>query len=239
MCIEFEDPITKGKGYGCVDSTYNDLIEPLDNINRNTKGYFFISNIGFNNLFYFPYSNSSGKIATEYIFNLNSNYTINEKSDFYYNIKKIFTSNYLDYIGEKDFEEVFVNGKNSSEQYFYINEEIFNYSIYPIVLSNLKGQKEHCFSIIYVYNNSILLGSLNQINTSLIFKIIIEILIFLIFCFGILYLIYWVFNNLSKNIVIPIKNANYMLKGINIGGENRLKYLNFLRNKQDENLVFF
>ena len=27
-----------------------------------------------------------------------------------------------------------------------------------------------------------------------------------------------------------------MLKGINIGGENRLKYLDFLRNKQDENL---
>ena len=27
-----------------------------------------------------------------------------------------------------------------------------------------------------------------------------------------------------------------MLKGINIGGENRLKYLNFLKKKQDENI---
>ena len=34
MCIEFEDPITNGKGYGCVNSTYNDLNEPLDNINK-------------------------------------------------------------------------------------------------------------------------------------------------------------------------------------------------------------
>ena len=63
-----------------------------------------------------------------------------------------------------------------------------------------------------------------------------EVLIFLIFGFELLYIIYLTFNNLSKNIVIPIKNANYMLKGINIGGENRLNYLDFLRNKQDESL---
>ena len=65
---------------------------------------------------------------------------------------------------------------------------------------------------------------------------VLVVLIFLIFGYGLLYIIYLTFNNLSKNIVIPIKNSNYMLKGINIGGENRLKYLNFLQKKQDENL---
>ena len=45
MCTEFDDPITKGKGYLCINSTYNDFIEPLDNINSKMKGYFFISNI--------------------------------------------------------------------------------------------------------------------------------------------------------------------------------------------------
>ena len=236
MCTEFEDPVTKGKGYLCINSTYNDFIEPLDNINSKIKGYFFISNIGYNNVLYYPYSNTTCKIPTEYIFNFDSNYTLDEKSDFYYNIKKKFSSNYIDYIGDKELEEVYVNGKNSSEQYFYIDEELFNYSIYPIVLSNIKGEKEHAFSIIYIYNNRILLGSFNKINISLIFKIILEALIFLIFGFGLLYIIYSTFNNLSKNIVIPIKNANYMLKGINIGGENRLKYLDFLRNKQAESL---
>ena len=38
------------------------------------------------------------------------------------------------------------------------------------------------------------------------------------------------------NIVIPIKNVNYMLRGINIGGDKRLKYLNYLKKKQDENI---
>ena len=151
MCIEFEDPISKGKGYGCVNTRYNDLVEPLDNLNSNIKGYFFVSNIGFNNVFYFPHSTSTGKIPTEYIFNRDSNYTINEKKDFYYNIKKTFTSNYIDYIGDTEFEEVYLNGKNSSGQYFYVDEEIFNYSIYPIVLANINGKKEHTFSVIYIY----------------------------------------------------------------------------------------
>ena len=140
LCNEFEDPITKGKAYLCINSTYNDLSEPLDNINTKIKGYFFISNIGYNNVLYYPYSNMTCKIPTEYIFNFASNYTLDEKSDFYYTIKKKFSSNYIDYIGDTEFEEVFVNGKNSSEQYFYINKELFNYSIYPIVLSNMKGQ---------------------------------------------------------------------------------------------------
>ena len=214
MCIEFNDPISKGKGYGCVNATYNDLIEPLDNINTNINGYFFISNIGFNNVFYYPYSNTSGKIPTEYLYNLDTTFTMDEKSDFYYNIKKTFTSNYIDYIGDREFEEVFVNGKNSSEQYFYVNEELFNYSIYPIVLSNIEGKKEHTFSIIYVYNDRMLLESQNEFNISLIGRIIIGILLFLIFGFGLLYIIYLTFNNLSKNIhlIIFLKILLFLLK---------------------------
>ena len=75
---------------------------------------------------YYPYSNMTCKIPTDYILNFDSNYTLDEKSDFYYNIKKKFTSNYIDYIADREFEEVFVNGKNSSEKYFYIGEELFN-----------------------------------------------------------------------------------------------------------------
>ena len=173
MCIQFEDPITKGKGYGCVNTIYNELVEPIDNLNTNVKGYFFVSNIGFNNVFYYPHSTSTGKIPTEYIFNWDTNYSIDEKKEFNYNIKKTFTSNYMDHIGDTEFEEVFVNGKNSSEQYFYINEELFNYSIYPIVLANIEGKKEHLFSVIYIYNNGILLESLYQNRISFIFKMII------------------------------------------------------------------
>ena len=236
MCIEFEDPITRGKAYACVNTIYNDLVMPLDNINSNIKGYFFISNVGFNNVFYFPHSTSTGKIPTEYIFNLNTIFKLDEKTNFYYNIKNKFSSNYIDYIRNSESDEVFVNGKNSSGQYFYINGEKFHYSIYPIVLMNLEGEKEHLFSIIYVYNDRIFLENLNQINSSLTLKILLEVIIFFIFGFGLIYIIYLTFNTFSKNIVIPIKNVTYMLKGINIGGENRLKFLNFLKKKQDESL---
>ena len=236
MCIEFEDPITKGKAYACVDTLYDDLVGPLDNLNENVKGYFFISNIGFNNVFYFPHSTSTGKIPTEYIFNLNSTFKLDEKTDFYYNIKKKFSSNYIDNIGDSKYGEVFVNGKNSSGQDFYIGGENFNYSIYPVVFQNLNGKKEHLLSIIYIYNARVLLEGLNLINSSLTIKILLEGLIFFIFGFGLLYLIYLSFNTLSKNIVIPIKNVTYMLKGINIGGENRLKFLDYLKKMQDESL---
>ena len=103
-----------------------------------------------------------------------------------------------------------MNGKDSGEQIFFIDGEKFNYSIYPIVLSNIKGKKEHIFSIIYIYNNRILLESLYQNSSSLIVKMVLVVLIFLIFGYGLLYIIYLTFNNLSKNIVIPIKNVTYI-----------------------------
>ena len=72
--------------------------------------------------------------------------------------------------------------------------------------------------------------------TEIAVKIIIEGIIFVVFGFGLLYLINLSLNILSKYIVIPIKNVNYMLKGINVGGENRLAYLEILKKKQDKNV---
>ena len=67
-------------------------------------------------------------------------------------------------------------------------------------------------------------------------KIILELILIIIFGSGLLYIIFLTFNILAKYIVIPIKNVNYMLRGINIGGESRLKYLNYLKKKNDDNL---
>ena len=236
MCIEFIDPITSGKGYACVDVLYDELVTSLESLNQNIKGYFFISNVGYNNVFFFPLSIGSSKIPTQYIFDWNFNFFLNEKVNFYYNIKKYFTSNYINYIGKNIFDEIFINGKNSSEQYFIVDGISFNYSVYPIVFENLNGQREHTFSIIYVYNNDILLEGLERNIVSMIIKILLELVFIIVFCSFLLYLVYLSFNTLCKYIVIPIKNVNYMLKRINIGGENREKYLDFLKRKQDENL---
>ena len=127
-------------------------------------------------------------------------------------------------------------GKNGSEQIFYVNGEKFKYSLYPIVLDNIKGEKEHVLSIIYIYKDQLFLDYIKQFTSSIVTNIILELLIFIIFGYGLLYIIYLTFNTMTKYIVIPIKNVNYMLKGINIGGKSRLKYLNFLKKKQDENL---
>ena len=44
-------------------------------------------------------------------------------------------------------------------------------------------------------------------------------------------------KTLAKYIVIPIKNVQYMIKGINVGGVNRIEYLNYLKQKQEENII--
>ena len=201
----------------------------MDEINSFIKGYFLISNVGFNNVFYFPQSTSSGKIPVEYVFNWMEAYKLKEKRLFKNSINKIFSSNYNKYIiNNSMYDEVYVNGKNSSEQYFYINGEKFNYSIFPLILDNVKGYKEHVFSIIYIYNNEILLQDLNKYNTSAEIRIFLELLFFIIFGSSLLYIIYLTFNTLSKYIVIPIKNVNYMLKGI-ILNQNKTKVLKSLK----------
>jgi len=236
LCIEFDDPITQGKGYACVFTTYYDLSLTLDYLNSDMKGYFFVSNVGYNNVLFFPLSSGRSQTPSQFIFDWNFDFYLDEKIKFYNQIKNFFSSNYIDNLGESIDDEIYINGKNSSEQYFYVNGEALNYSIYPVLVENTRGQKEHILSIIYVYNNSIYFEDLRAYESSMAFKIILELILIIIFGSGLLYLIYLTFNTLSKYIVIPIKIVNYMLKGINIGGENRLKYLDFLKKIQDENL---
>ena len=106
-------------------------------------------------------------------------------------------------------------------QFFFINGKKYKYSIYPVVLENLYGEKEHVFSIIYVYEDELFLKEIEPYTSSIIIKILLEILFFVIFGCSLLYLIYLTFYYLTKYIAIPIKNVNYMLKGINIGGKKR------------------
>ena len=235
ICIGFDDPITKGKGYACSD-IINDMVYSLDSLNTNLAGYYFISNVGYNQVFYFPQGPLSPLTSIENIFKWDTSYFLDEKIEFNNNVKKIFSSNYIDNIGTSLYDEIYVNGKNSSGQYFYVNNEKLKYSIYPILLENLLGQKEHILSIIYIYNNDLFINKYKSYTSSAFLKILLEILIFVIFGSGLLYMIYLSFNLLAKYIVIPIKNVNYMLKGINIGGENRLEYLEFLKKKHDENI---
>ena len=235
MCIEFDDYITEGKGYACADVLFEDMYFFLDSLSSKMVGYYFIMGVGFNNVFYFPKRTVATKTSTENIFKWNINFKLEEKIYFHEAIRKILSSNYIDNINEYNNKEVFVNGKNPSGQFFYVNREKFKYSIYPIVLENLNGKKEHIMSIIYIYKEESFFEQGNN-NSSIIVQIFLVLIFFIVFGFGILYIIYLTLKTLAKYIVIPIKNLNYMLKGINIGGKDRLNYLDYLKKKQDDNI---
>ena len=239
MCIEFYDQISQGSGYSCADIFQEDLIFSFDNFNSKLVGYYLITSVGFNNAFYYPQMSDFAKTPTENIFRWDRKFYLEEKTHFTNHIQKLITSNYNNYIGDTAnsiFEEIKINGVNTSEQYFYLNKQRFFFSLFPVILENLDGVKEHVLSIVYFYNNQLYYERLNAFRSTSSIKIILEILLFTVFGSGMLYLVILTFNTLAKFIVIPIKNVNYMLKGIHIGGENRLEYLDFLKKKQDENL---
>ena len=77
MCIEFDDPITNGKGYACVDYEYTDMVKPLENFNSQLTGYYFISFVGFSNLFFF-HLKAVAKTSTDEIFRWADNYILDE-----------------------------------------------------------------------------------------------------------------------------------------------------------------
>ena len=239
MCIEFYDSISKGNGYACTDIYQDDLKFSFDNFNSKLVGYYLITSVGFNNMFYYPQSNNTIKTPAESIFRWDRNFYLGEKINFINNVQKLITSNYIKYItesGSSSFEEIKINGVNTSEQYFSLNGEKYYFSLYPVILENINGAKEHVLSIVYFYNNQIYYNSFKYYLSNNNIKIFLEILLFTIFGACVLYLVVLSFNTLAKYIVVPIKNVNYMLKGIHIGGENRLEYLDFLKKRQNENL---
>ena len=235
ICIQFEDPISNKNAYACADIGQDTLVNSFEQITSKISGYFLISIVGFNHAFYFPRKLEKPLTPSEAIFNFDKKYFVEEKTYFIEHVQKMMTSNYIKNIKGDIWDEVYTNGKNDSEQYFYLNGEKIFFSIIPIVLENLQGEKEHVLSIIYFFNLRILLEKTILHNSNIFFEIFVEIIIFLIFGLGLLYLLILSFEVLAKYIVIPIKNANYMLKGINIGGNNRLEYLDFLKKVENDN----
>ena len=234
ICIEFIDPFSEKLAYMCSDVNSGELNAYFDSINLKLSGYFFVHPVGFANSFYFPLNSEKALTIVENIFKREDTFFLEEKTYFSNIVQKLMSSNYVKYLNSSIYDEVFINGENSNNQTFYLNGQEFNYSLYPVILENYNGIKEHVLNIIYVYNNKLLYDEIKTKNDN-ISKILIELIIFIVFGSGLLYLIVLSFNTLAKYIVIPIKNAHYMLKGINIGGKNRLQYLNYLKQRQDDN----
>ena len=250
MCIKFNYTLSNSTAFLCADIEGRNLFSRLDKINDKLLGYFTISSIGFNHQFYFPniISLGAGKTLTEYIFNKDIDYYLEEKIEFLNKIQKQMTSNYivninqergtnidrepLNYLNEKYID----NNKKEVDQFFYVNKELYHYKIFPILLRNDEEINEHVFSIIYIYKESVFYEFLLEYETQNSTQLALQVILFGFFGGVLLYIIVLSFKILAKFIVVPIKNVQYMLEGINVGGEYRLEYLLDLKRKQEDNL---
>ena len=159
---------------------------------------------------------------------MTSNYIVNINQERGTNIDR----EPLNYLNEKYID----NNKKEEDQFFYVNKELYHYKIFPILLRNDEEINEHVFSIIYIYKESVFYEFLLEYETQNSTQLALQVILFCFLGGVLLYIIVLSFKILAKFIVVPIKNVQYMLEGINVGGEYRLEYLLDLKRKQEDNL---
>ena len=193
-------------------------------------------------MFYYPYiKNKYYNSISELIYSWSKVFYLCEKIDFIKNIQKTMTSNYYKNIDLEEIKnepmEFFKPVKlKNVDDFFYMNGEKIYYDIYPILLENYEKKFEHVLSIIHLYNKSLYYENMKSYFNYNNYDIVFQVIIFSIISTFVLYVIILSMNSLAKYIVIPIKNVQYMIKGINVGGVNRIEYLNYLKEKQEENI---
>ena len=143
------------------------MIFAFDELNSNLNGYFFISSIGFNKVFFFPNENDYSKTITDNIYKRDIKYLLKEKVIFFNHIQRSLSLIYKTQLRNDSYGEIYINDNNSNQQYFHINEEKLKYVILPVILENLLGEKEHVLSIIYIYNEDSYLVKLKYFSSHL------------------------------------------------------------------------
>ena len=103
LCIKFNDIITNKTAYICGDSEDEILFKSFDMFNEKLIGFVSVAAVGFNEAFYFPQllENEDIKTLGEFIYRLDNNYYLEEKTLFLNVIQKYMTSNYIKYIMKK------------------------------------------------------------------------------------------------------------------------------------------
>ena len=243
LCVKFIDRISNKPAYFCIDMRHVNLFNLLDDINRKVRGHLLISSVGYANVFYRPrtYGNDGATTIAEYLFRSDKNFFLSEKLDFENNCQKNLTSNYIKLLDLEKIEEeptylfnqINPTG-NEKDQYFYLNNHKIYYELFPIIVKNLNNEYEHILSIIFLYKKSDYIEHMLTFHTYNYYKIILELILFFVFGGMTLYILLLSLKTLAKYIVIPIRNIHYMIKGINLGGRNRLEYIKYLQEREEE-----
>ena len=239
-CVKFNDNISNKTAYLCADMYDEKLFDSLDNLNFKLRGNFIITSIGYQKMFYYPKSNFEEELNTisEYIFKWESNYYLEEKINFSEYYESYFMSNYLKLVNKNRLENdptyLFNPITINNEQFFYVNNEKNYYLLFPIIMKNLNNEYEHVLSIVYFYKINDYIKNMLNYNLYDSNEFILQIILYIFFGYTTVYLVLLGIKLLAKYIVIPIRNVLYMIKGINIGGSNRLQYLENLLKKEEE-----
>lgn len=238
QCIKFIDPIDNETAFLCADNIPTRLFQSFDRINNEIRGHYLITVINNEKPFYFPYilhGNSNTPIS-RYEYKETDNYYLQELINFTNFTEPRMNKNLGDISNliDKSIFGVLPNISESNHS-FTKNKIKYNYEIIPFA-HRYKGDLFHLLNIIYVYEKNLFYQHLFLYQEGFELKLYLAIFLFIFFGITMIVLIWSTMVALAKYIVIPIKNVQYMLKGINIGGENRLEYLESLKSKQDNEL---
>ena len=240
LCVYFNDLLDKNSSvlYICIDLLPEELFNTLDKFNSKFRGYFLVSTVGSIYPFYYPkiISNNNNMALSEFEFGWEETFYLKEKDEFNSNVINLMNYDYTNMFKDINDYNLTLFSLVDDTNYFYKNGKIYNYSIHPIFI-NHNNINIHLLSIIYIYSKANLIEQIFTYQYSFETKLYLELGLFIYFGFILLFLAKICLKLLAKFIVIPIKNVHYMLKGINIGGENRLEYIDSLKSLVENDYV--
>ena len=237
QCIKFTDPISSEKAFICIDHNPKGMFEAFDIINSQILGHFFITSVNTShNPFYYEnlIKEPRNKPLSAFEFSENESYYLEELLYFNDEITETMTKDYSNYVSSTSSSSLGLFQNIDTEHhinYFTKNGKRFNFTIFPF-LRYFKNQYLDELNIIYVYQEEEFLNKMFSYQRTFKKRLNLILIIFIYISLCLILIVWWSLVILAKYIAIPIKNVQYMLKGINIGGENRLRFLEALETKE-------
>jgi|LauGreDrversion4_2_1035121.scaffolds.fasta_scaffold16799_2 hypothetical protein len=218
ICTKFLDPFESNNDIDnisaiCIDIDISDLIDVFDTFNKELAGYFFVLRINSNIPIYYPMILQSKYFSNiaRFEFNIDTPFHVDELSVFNENVLPLLYKKYDNYF--EDNQTRFIHG------HYFKNAQSNNYAILPVGFFTDETQPSkvfHMLSIIYINLPTVMKSNIQNFQSSLYPRLIIQIFLFIIMG-AILVLIAWyLIISIATNIVKPIRNLKYLIQGMKI-----------------------
>lgn len=211
----------------CIDIDISDLQFKFDEFNQQTSGYFYVIKLDSNFPIYYPFLNESIYFSNleRLEFDMFNKYYVSELSEFSTNTinflkQKFKFPNYQNLKSSNNLAN-FKNGNKESMKLignFKKNQKNFTYTITPVFFYNNfynSTEKNHLLSIVYVFEDSVILENLQSFVTSLFPRFFLQMVIFGLIALILLQISWHLIMTIGFNIVRPIKNLKFQIKGMN------------------------